>query len=112
MAILRMTPTHNSRATGIIIIITIIIIIIIIIMLLSLLLLLLLLLLLKAYLIILYGFSIKQFWYEYSGTSNSGHFGGPSLVTDVWRFYMNILFLSKRLVGRSGRGTKNDSWSK
>ena len=53
--------------------------------------------------------------YIYSGTSNSGHFGGPSLVavalevTDVWRFYMNILFLSKRLVGRSGRGTKNDS---
>ena len=52
---------------------------------------------------------------KYSGTSNSGHFGGPSLVavalevTDVWRFYMNILFLSKRLVGRSGRGTKNDS---
>ena len=52
---------------------------------------------------------------DYSGTSNSGHFGGPSFVavalevTDVWRFYMNILFLSKRLVGRSGRGTKNDS---
>ena len=46
-----------------------------------------------------------------SGTSNSGNFGGPSLVavalevTDVWTFYMNILFLSKRLVGRSGRGT-------
>ena len=56
--------------------------------------------------------------YKYSGTSNSGHFGGPSLVTvalevtDVWRFYMNILFLSKRLVGRNGRSTKNDSSSK
>ena len=40
--------------------------------------------------------------YIYSGTSNSGHFGGPSLVavalevTDVWRFYMNILFFIEK----------------
>ena len=45
---------------------------------------------------------------RYSGTSNSGHFGGPSLVavalevTDVWRFYMNILFYQKGWSGEVG----------